>query len=129
MLVGAAVQHTVAHFVDQWVLPVPATPLRAQLGTVASLMDEIDITGVAEHRYDVQVSAGGSSTSHCVTVPADLLERWNVDAADEEAVVRESFAFLLEREPASSIMDEFSLSVISQYFPEYEQELPGRLRR
>lgn len=43
-----------------------------------------------------------------------------------ESVVRESFEFLLEREPASSIVPEFSLDVISQYFPECRQELPNR---
>ena len=41
--------------------------------------------------------------------------------------MRESFVFLLEREPASSIMSEFSLDVISRYFPEYVEELPERL--
>jgi hypothetical protein len=46
---------------------------------------------------------------------------------DLERVVRTSFEFLLEREPASSIMREFSLDVISRYFPEYEDELPRRL--
>ena len=39
----------------------------------------------------------------------------------------ESIAFLLEREPASSILPEFSLDVIPNYFPEYKEELPGRL--
>ena len=46
---------------------------------------------------------------------------------DLERVVRVSFAFLLDREPASSIMREFSLDVIQRYFPEYEDELPRRL--
>ena len=41
--------------------------------------------------------------------------------------MRESFLFLLEREPASSILSEFSLDVIPNYFPEYIEELPGRL--
>jgi hypothetical protein len=42
-------------------------------------------------------------------------------------VVRESFVFLLEREPASSIMSVFSLDVISGYFPEYKEKLLERL--
>ena len=46
---------------------------------------------------------------------------------DLGGVVRESFEFLLEREPASSIMSEFSLEVIPNYFPEYKEELPKRL--
>ena len=43
---------------------------------------------------------------------------------DLEGVVREP---LLEREPTSSIMPEFSLDVIPDYFPECKEELPGRL--
>jgi hypothetical protein len=42
-------------------------------------------------------------------------------------VVRESFHFLLEREPATSILRQFSLSDISRYFPEYPSELERRL--
>jgi hypothetical protein len=38
-------------------------------------------------------------------------------------VVRQSFEFLLEREPASSILPQFSLDDISRYFPEYEQDV------
>ena len=46
---------------------------------------------------------------------------------DLDRVVRESFVFLLEREPASSIMRDFSLDVISSYFPQYKETLLGRL--
>ena len=91
-------------------------------------MATIDVTPLDDHAYDVQVTDGGETTSHRVTVPAELLEDWGLAAGDEEAVVRESFAFLLEREPPGSIMSEFSLSVISRYFPEYGDELPGRVR-
>jgi len=36
--------------------------------------------------------------------------------------VRRSFAFLLAREPNTSILREFSLGTIEQYFPEYARE-------
>jgi hypothetical protein len=42
-------------------------------------------------------------------------------------LVRASFEFLLEREPATSILREFSLDVISQYFPGYPAEIRARL--
>ena len=35
--------------------------------------------------------------------------------------------FLLEREPATSIMRQFSLDVIPRYFPEYRDEIRRRL--
>ncbi len=47
------------------------------------------------------------------------------DAAEAE-LVRESFAFLLEREPPTSILSRFSLDVIGRYFPEYSTEIRGR---
>ena len=42
-------------------------------------------------------------------------------------LVRASFEFLLEHEPASSILRKFSLDVISQYFPGYPAEIRARL--
>ena len=42
-------------------------------------------------------------------------------------LVRASFEFLLEREPATSILREFSLDVISQYFPGYPAQIRARL--
>jgi hypothetical protein len=44
---------------------------------------------------------------------------------DDERLVRESFAFLLEREPAGSILPSFSLDVITRYF----RSIPGEIRR
>jgi hypothetical protein len=81
-------------------------------------MSDISITPVGERAYEVVVDGG---SRHRVTVP----ERFGDD--DLARVVRVSFEFLLEREPASSIMREFSLDVIVRYFPEYEDELPRRL--
>ncbi len=82
------------------------------------LMTDISVTPLSGRRYEVTV---GGTSRHVVTVP----ERFGDD--DLERVVRTSFEFLLEREPASSIMSEFSLDVIGRYFPEYDDELPRRL--
>jgi hypothetical protein len=81
-------------------------------------MPDIAITPLGERAYEVVIDG---ASRHRVTVP----ERFGDD--DLERVVRVSFEFLLEREPASSIMREFSLDVIARYFPEYEDELPRRL--
>ena len=90
-------------------------------------MSGINITPSGPHEFGVEVSQNGETTSHRVIVPSSLLSGWNMEGVDEEAVVRESFHFLLEREPASSILPEFSLAIIPRYFPEYSQELPKRL--
>jgi hypothetical protein len=52
-------------------------------------------------------------------VPEGLIRELRLPEDDLEGVVRESFRFLLEREPASSILPEFSLDVLPTYFPEY----------
>jgi hypothetical protein len=44
-----------------------------------------------------------------------------------EWVIVQSFRFLLEREPNTSILSEFDLPVIANYFPEFERELAERL--
>jgi hypothetical protein len=43
--------------------------------------------------------------------------------------VRETFVFLLEREPKESILHRFEIDVVSRYFPEYEREIRRRLTR
>jgi hypothetical protein len=64
-------------------------------------------------------------TRHEVRVaPADLA-RLDAGAADPTELVRRSFAFLLEREPPSSILRSFDLPVIGRYFPEYERTIGG----
>ena len=49
--------------------------------------------------------------------------------ADTERLVRETFAFLLEREPRSSILASFDLPVVERYFPDYPAEMRRRLSR
>ena len=75
--------------------------------------------------FDVAVGDGGRRSTYRVTVPSTLPDELGGVAPD--TLVKESFAFLLEREPASSILPEFSLSIISRYFPEYVGEMKSRL--
>jgi hypothetical protein len=67
------------------------------------------------------------TTRHLVEVPNALLDDLGLGADDSEMLVRASFDFLLEQEPQTSIMSEFSLDVIGQYFPEYREEIGRRL--
>lgn len=90
-------------------------------------MSEVEVTPMGPGEYGVQVREGDVETSHKVTVPASLVDELQVADGEEENLVRESFAFLLEREPATSILREFALPTISDYFPEYLDELRSRL--
>ncbi len=76
-------------------------------------------------RFDVRVADGGSESRHEVTLSRTDRDRI-ARAADPEQLVRESFAFLLEREPKESILRSFDLTVIARYFPEFERAMAGR---
>jgi hypothetical protein len=90
-------------------------------------MADITVTSLRSHEFEVQVHEGDRTTRHHVTVSTSLIHELRLPEDDLAKVVRESFTFLLEREPASSILSNFSLDVISHYFPEYKKELPKRL--
>jgi hypothetical protein len=90
-------------------------------------MAEIEISAVGEREFEVRVREDGDETEHRVSVPDRIGDSIDPDEHGLEHVVRESFEFLLEREPASSILARFSLSEISRYFPEYPDELARRL--
>jgi hypothetical protein len=79
--------------------------------------------------YDLQVTVkeGQSETNHKVTLKQSDYERLAGGEVSPEALVTESFRFLLEREPKESILRSFDLTVISRYFPEYEREIKQRL--
>jgi hypothetical protein len=72
-------------------------------------------------RCEVTVDQAGSRTEHVVRVSAGDLERWGGGRPVED-LVRRSFEFLLEREPAESILQRFDLAVIQRYFPEFDQQ-------
>ena len=72
---------------------------------------------------DVGVADGGSSSRHTVRVRRGDLARLDPGAASPDDLVGRSFAFLLEREPAESILRSFDLTVIGRYFPEYESAI------
>ena len=63
---------------------------------------------------------GSERTRHSVRVSQADLDRWGGGGPVED-LVRRSFEFLLEREPAGSILREFDLAVIQRYFPEFDQ--------
>lgn len=88
---------------------------------------DVSVTVAGPGVYQVAVRQGSTSTEHRVTVPADMLDDLGLAGIDETTLVQASFAFLLEREPATSILGRFDLTVIGRYFPEYETEIRRRL--
>ena len=90
-------------------------------------MADISITPTEPARFDVQLKDGRTSTNHRVTVPGWMADDPELGRVEPERLVRESMEFLLEREPPTSILSEFSLEVIPRYFSDYDTELRRRL--
>lgn len=90
-------------------------------------MADISITPTGPGQFSVRLEHGRGSTSHRVTVPQAMLDDPELGAVDQEVIVRQSMEFLLEREPPTSILSEFSLDVIPRYFGDYHAELRRRL--
>ena len=91
-------------------------------------MAGVSVTALGEAEFDVVIDDHGTTTSHRVRVTDTALDRLGVAEVDQARLVRESFIFLLEREPATSILTGFDLDVIARYFPEYYDTVRARLR-
>jgi len=84
-------------------------------------------------RCTVRVTEGSRTPTFAVTTrdPATFLPAGAATprAGDVARLVRETFVFLLEREPVSSILPSFDLAVVARYFPAYPTEIRRRLTR
>ena len=76
--------------------------------------------------YRVFVTDGRNKTTHDVTVTPEDVVRY-APGSTPERLLEASFKFLLEREPASSILSRFALPVIERYFPEYPRVIRERV--
>lgn len=77
--------------------------------------------------FEVRVATGGSETHHRVTMARATRERLCAHRHTAEQCIEAAFQFLLDREPKESILEQFDVTVISRYFPEFERELPKYL--
>jgi hypothetical protein len=79
--------------------------------------------------FEVVVREGKGESRHHVTMTKGTCVRLTQSAHTPERCLEAAFRFLLDREPKESILRRFDVTVISQYFPEFEQELPRYLAR
>ena len=79
---------------------------------------KILIKELSDEEFQVAVNAK-NPTSHNVTLTDDNHQNLTNGKISKKKLIEFSFQFLLEREPNTSILPSFELSVISSYFPEY----------
>ena len=82
----------------------------------------IEIKKTKDNRYDVTVTEK-ETTKHEVGLQDSYYQKLTDGQITPEELIKRSFQFLLEREPNTSILREFDLPVIQEYFPEYEDKI------
>ncbi|MCA1846162.1 MAG: hypothetical protein LC792_23815 [Actinobacteria bacterium] len=90
-------------------------------------MTTMRVVSMAPDEYGVEVEEGNEVTGHKVRLNPTFLDDLLLNGVEGEQIVRETIDFLLEREPATSILPEFSLEDVTRYFPEFPEELQRRL--
>lgn len=94
-------------------------------------MTSINITSETQSdsgwTYLVKLNDNGRDYEYNVTLSSSDYQQWSQEKVSPKELVKKAFEFLLEREPASSIMSEFDCAVIRRYFPEVDRELPKML--
>jgi hypothetical protein len=101
-------------------------------------MSHVKVRHLGPHEYAVEIAESDAhgnapaamSTNHRVRVDDRTLDDLGIidpDRSDEEALVRESVEFLLEREQSTSIEHEFELADITARYEDYLSEIPTRL--
>jgi hypothetical protein len=83
----------------------------------------IDVKRIEPGRFSVTVTEGGSASQHTVSLDDSYYMKLTGGSITEEELINRSFEFLLKRESKESILSQFNLKVISNYFPEYENQI------
>ena len=83
----------------------------------------VEVKKKNEQEFVITIEERGSTTEHTVTLDDGYYQNLTDGKITREEFVKKSFEFLLERESKESILSEFNLRVIKNYFPEFEEEL------
>ena len=82
----------------------------------------ISIKTLSNNEYEVTVNSN-SKTTHIITLSDEVHKNLTNEKVTKEELLDFSFKFLLDREPNTSIMSSFELTVISRYFSDYEKSV------
>ncbi len=77
--------------------------------------------------FQVTIDQDGDESSHKVKMDENYFEKVTNGRCKPEEFVRQSFHFLLDREPKEQILSTFNIKQINRYFPEFEGEIQKRI--
>jgi|TARA_B110000046_G_C12797553_1_gene315817 hypothetical protein len=78
----------------------------------------VSVTAKGQDTFEVMVTTQ-STTTHLVTVSDAIHTKLTNKKISKEILLEKSFEFLLARELNTSILSQFKIEVVSQYFPNY----------
>ena len=81
-------------------------------------MASIKITEIEKDKFLVEVSDNVKS-SHNVVITDKVYQELTNSMISKYELLEKSFAFLLDREPNTSILANFEIQIISHYFSDY----------
>ncbi len=87
------------------------------------------ITPMEPHVFGVEVDEGGLRTAHRIAVPPGFLDDLLLEPDDAPEVAYETVEFLLDRQPATALPEEFSVYDVAGDHEDYTSELIDRLGR
>ena len=87
---------------------------------------EILIKKNDDNTFTVSIESSINS-NHIVTLNDDIHNEMTKGFKSKEELILFSFKFLLERENNTSILSNFNLETIQNYFPEYKNEIQNWL--
>ena len=82
-------------------------------------MPSIKITEIEKDKFLVEVS-DNVKTSHNVVICDKVYQELTNSMISKYELLEKSFTFLLDREPNTSILTNFEIQLISNYFSDYE---------
>ena len=90
-------------------------------------MSEVVVRPLEPERFAVEVAEGTVRTHHKVAVHGALLDELGIPDADPSAVARATVDFLLERETAAGLWQDFPVEQVAEHYPDFYDELLVRL--
>jgi len=82
------------------------------------------IKKIDSNHFSIKIS-NNTITTHNIILDDDDYFKYNLKNISREKLVKASFMFLLDREPNTSILKNFNLKIINNYFPEYSKKIGG----
>jgi hypothetical protein len=88
---------------------------------------KIEVEQVGPDEFRVRLTEGKTETMHVVTMKTSEYERISGKKVAPVELVKRAFEFLLARERKEEILRKFDLTIIGQYFAEFEQAMKRSL--